>query len=133
MPLPKSLRRPVRRTSSSSSISQPQRKKCCTCNNLDPRGHASSICLDETAKEPKASLSLVLDALSLAKTKETARGGCRFCNVLILVLDAFFEKWRGARVRVNVDLKEKGTVKVSLDGDRWKNEVVEIYAGSGRQ
>ncbi|KAF1849663.1 HET-domain-containing protein [Cucurbitaria berberidis CBS 394.84] len=131
MPLPKSLRRPVvRRTSSSSSVGQTQRKKCRTCNGLDPRGHASTVCLDETAKEPKASLSLVLDALNLSKTKDTARGGCRFCNVLILVLDAFFEKWRGARVRINVDLKEKGTIKVSLDGERWKNEVVEIYAGS---
>ena len=86
----------------------------------------------EAVKEPRASLSLVLDALILSKTKDVARGGCRFCNVLILVLDALFEKWRGARIRINVDLKEKGTIKVSLDGERWKDETVEIYAGSGR-
>ncbi|KAF1833342.1 HET-domain-containing protein [Decorospora gaudefroyi] len=126
MPLPKSLRRPVRRTSSSST-SQHQRKKCRMCNNLDPRGHASSSYQSEAAKEPLASLSLVLDALSLSKTKQ---GTCRFCHVLTLVLDAFFEGWRGARVRVNVDLKEKATIKVSLDEERWKQETVEIYAGS---
>jgi hypothetical protein len=71
----------------------------------------------------------VLDALSLSKTKES---GCRFCNVLILVLDAFFEHWRGAGVKVFVGLKEKATIKVNLDGERSKNETVEIYAGSGR-
>ena len=131
MPLPKALRRAVRRAPS--SFTGPvQRKKCRVCNNLDPRGHVSSICLDEAAKEPKMVLSLVLDALSLAKTKEAARGGCRFCNILIVVLDAFFEKWRGARVRINVELKEKAPIKVGIDGERWKNEVIEIYAGSGR-
>ncbi|KAH7357594.1 heterokaryon incompatibility protein-domain-containing protein [Pyrenochaeta sp. MPI-SDFR-AT-0127] len=130
MPLPKSLRRPVRRTSSSSSAGQTQRKKCRTCNSLDPRGHANSIYLDDAAKEPKASLSLVLDALSLANTKDVARGGCRFCNVLIVAIDTFLENWRGARVRVNVELKEKTPIKVSLDGEKWKNEVLEIYAGS---
>lgn len=133
MPLPRSLRRPVRRSSSGSSFTaQPQRKKCRTCNNLDPRGHVSSICLDESAKEPKAALSLVLDALSLAKTKDVAKGGCRFCNILMVVLDAFFEEWRGLRVRINVDLKEKAPVRVSIDGEKWKNEIAEIYAGSGR-
>ena len=134
MPLPKSLRRPVRRASSSSSsfTAQPQRKKCRVCNNLDPRGHISSISLNESTKDSKVVLSLVLDALNLAKTKDVAHGGCRFCNILLVVLDTFFEKWRGSRVRINVDLKEKAPVKVSIDGEKWKNEVAEIYAGSGR-
>ncbi|KAF1942387.1 HET-domain-containing protein [Clathrospora elynae] len=127
MPLPKSLRRPVRRAASSSLTGQSQRKKCRTCNNLDPRDHTSSIYQTEAAKEPRASLNLVLDALSLAKTKQS---GCRFCNALILALDAFFENWRGTRGRVNVVMKENATIKVSVDGQRWKNETVEIYAGS---
>ena len=55
-----------------------------------------------------------------------------FAMLMILVLDAFFEKWRGAGSRGSVDLKEKTTIKVSLDGARSKNEIVEIYAGSGR-
>ena len=100
------------------------------CNHLDPRGHTSSVYASEDAKEPRASLSLVVDALSLAKVKES---GCRFCLVLALVLDAFFPKWRGARVRVNVDIKEKGTIKVTLSGERWKDEIAEIYAAPGRQ
>jgi hypothetical protein len=129
MPLPKSLRRPVRRAASLSTGHQ-QRKKCRMCNNLDPRGHLSSVYQTEATKEPRASLSLVLDALTLSKTKQD---GCRFCNVLILALDAFFEEWRGARVRINVDVKEKAPIRISLDDARWKNETVEIYAGSGRR
>lgn len=84
---------------------------------------------DESAKEPRASLSLVVDALSLSRVKESA---CRFCNVLVLVLDAFFSGWRGARIKVHVDIKEKGTIKITLGGERWKNEIAEIYAGPGR-
>jgi hypothetical protein len=76
-------------------------------------------------------LSLVLDALSLARTKDTKEGGCRFCGVLVQALDAFFEDWRGVRQRVSVDVQEKGSIKVGIDGERWKCELVEIYAGSG--
>lgn len=130
MPLPKSLRRPVRRTSSASSAGTSQRKKCRVCNNLDPRGHANSVEDAEARAETRASLSLVLDALTLSNVKP---GGCRFCHVLAQALDAFFEKWRGARRRVNVDIKEKGTIKASLEGSQWGNQVIEIYAGSGRQ
>lgn len=86
----------------------------------------------EAAKEPRATLNLVLDALGLSKTKDVGRGGCRFCNVLMLVLDAFFENWRGARTRVNVEIREKAPIKIGVDGERWKNETVEIYAGSSR-
>src|SRR5690242_14755033 len=68
MPLPKSLRRPVRRTSSSSSAGT-QRRKCRTCNNLDPRGHASSVQDTEALKEPRATLDLVIDALALSNVK----------------------------------------------------------------
>ena len=100
------------------------------CNHLDPRGHTSSVYANENVKETRASLSLVADALSLAKVKES---GCRFCLVLALVLDAFFPKWRGSRARVNVDIKEKGTIKVTLSGERWKDEIAEIYAAPGRQ
>lgn len=99
------------------------------CNHFDPRDHTNSVYENEDAKEPRASLSLVVDALSLAKVTES---GCRFCLVLALALDAFFGGWRGARVRVNVDIKEKGTIKVTLGGERWKDEIAEIYAGPGR-
>jgi hypothetical protein len=51
--------------------------------------------------------------------------------VLIQALDAFFEKWRGGGMKINVDIIETATIKVSIDGDRYKGEVVEIYAGSG--
>ena len=77
-------------------------------------------------------MDLVLDALLLTRTRAADCGGCRFCNVLVHTLDAFFAKWRGVRSRVNVSLKEKASIKVSMDGERWKGEVVEIYAGSGR-
>jgi hypothetical protein len=129
MPLPKALRRTAR---ASPSTGLAQRKRCRSCNNLDPRGHGSSAYASEAAKEPTASLDLVLDALMLARTRSTDCGGCRFCNVLVQTLDAFFKRWRGVRCRVNVHLKEKGTIKVSIDDERWKREVVEIYAASGR-
>jgi hypothetical protein len=133
MPLPKALRRPVRRTSSASSAGKAQRRKCPTCNNLDPRGHVNSTQDAESLKEPRASLTLVFDALALANINSTTRGGCRFCAVLVQALDAFFEKWRGARCRVNVDIKEKETIKVGLDGAQWAKRAIEIYAGSGRR
>jgi hypothetical protein len=133
MPLPKSLlRRPVRRTSTSSSTGHPQRQRCRTCNNLDPRGHSSSIHPDDIEKDAKAYLSLVIDALVLSKTKDVVHRGCRFCNVLIQALDAFFEEWRSARVKISVEIKEKSTIKVSIDSKQWKGEIIEIYAGSGR-
>lgn len=99
------------------------------CNHLDPRGHANSVYETEAVKEPRASLSLVLDALSLAKVRES---GCRFCYVVALVLDAFFTGWRGARAKVHVDIKEKATIKITLGGERWKDEIAEIYAAPGR-
>jgi hypothetical protein len=71
--------------------------------------------------------------LSLSKTKDVAQRGCRFCNAIIQSLDAFFESWRGARLRINIEMREKATIKVSLDGEHWKGEIIEIYAGSGRQ
>ena len=125
MPQRQSLRQPQRRLSGQS------RRKCRTCHNLDPRGHSSSVYSTESEKSPLASLSLVLDALSLARTKDSKEGGCRFCDILVQALDAFFEDWRGVRQRVCVDVKEKGTIKVGIDGERWKRELVEIYAASG--
>lgn len=77
-------------------------------------------------------MNLVLDALALSNIRLVANGGCRFCNVLAQTLDAYFGKWRGSRCRVNVNIKEKGTIKISLDGPQWVNEMVEIYAGLGR-
>jgi hypothetical protein len=132
MPLPKSLRRPVRRTSSSSSAGT-QRRKCRTCNNLDPRGHVSSAQDTESLREPRSTLNLVIDTLALSNVEPATNGGCRFCTVLVQALDAFFDAWRGARCRVNVNIREKGTIKVSLDGERWTKQMIEIYAGSGRQ
>lgn len=131
MPLPKSLRRPVRRTSSSSSAGT-QRKKCRTCNNLDPRDHTNSVQDTEALKESRATLDLVIDSLALLNVKPATSGGCRFCTVLGQALDSFIPNWRGARCRVNVNIKEKGTIKVSLDGVQWANQMIEIYAGSGR-
>jgi hypothetical protein len=133
MPLPKSLlRRPVRRTSTSSSTGKPQRKRCRTCNNLDPRDHSSSIYPDEDEKESKACLTLTVDALALSKTKSVAQAGCRFCNAIMQALDAFFEEWRGTRVKICIELREKGTIMVSIDSKRRRGESVELYAGSGR-
>ncbi|KAF1960007.1 HET-domain-containing protein [Byssothecium circinans] len=125
MPLRKTLRQTQRQSSG-----QNRRKPCRICHNLDPRGHASSAYSAESEKDALASLSLVLDAFELAKTKDPKEGGCRFCNVLCQALDAFSNGWRGARQRVNVDLKEKGTIKVQVDEDRWRGESIEIYAGS---
>lgn len=87
---------------------------------------------DDGEKGAKTRLTLVIDALTLSQTKDVSRRGCRFCNVLVQALDAFFEKWRGVRAKVNVEIVEKGTVKASMDGERWKGEIIEIYAGSGR-
>ncbi|KAF2266743.1 HET-domain-containing protein [Lojkania enalia] len=128
MPLPKSLRQPIRRASTSSNSSR--RNVCRQCNNLDPRGYASTVYHAESKKGPITSLTLVIDALSLERNKLPNEGGCRFCGVLIQALDAFFDGWRGNRGRVTVDLKEKGGIIVGVEGDGWKGELVEIYAGS---
>jgi hypothetical protein len=124
MPLRKALRQPQRKLSA-----QTRRTLCKTCHNLDPRGHPSSEYSDLNA--PLASLSLVLDATVLSKIKDTKEGGCRFCDVLVQALDVFFEDWRGTRQRVCIDIKEKGSIKVGIDGERWRRDLVEIYAGSG--
>jgi hypothetical protein len=52
--------------------------------------------------------------------------------VLVQALDAFFSEWRESRCKINVNIKGKGTIKVSLDGAQWANKMAEIYAGSGR-
>lgn len=127
MPLPKSLRRPHRQPAA-----QTRRTPCRTCHNLDPRGNPSSVYSSESTKGAPASLSLVLDILSLAKTNDAKEGGCRFCNVLVQALDAFFDGWRTCRQRVNVDMREKGSITVCIDSLRWSHELVEIYAASGR-
>ncbi|KAF1921850.1 heterokaryon incompatibility protein-domain-containing protein [Ampelomyces quisqualis] len=131
MPLPKSLlRRSNRRTSTSSSTGQSRRQRCRTCNNLDPRGHTSSVHPDDIERNAKTRLSLIIDALSLSQTKDVTNRGCRFCNVLIQALDVFFENWRGARAKIHVEIVEKATIKVSIDEHRYTGEVIEIYAGS---
>ncbi|KAF2441613.1 HET-domain-containing protein [Karstenula rhodostoma CBS 690.94] len=118
MPPKKSLRR---------AVIQPRRNICKTCNNLSPRDHASSVYLTERTKGALARLSLVLDAFELSRSRLPKEGGCRFCNVLCQALDALFGDWRGTRQRVNVDIKEKGTIKVGLDQEAWRGEVVSIY------
>lgn len=132
MPLPKSLRRPPRRIPTAPFAGTVQRRKCRTCNNLDPRGHTSSIQDAEALKEPRANLNLILDALTLSSAKTASSGGCRFCFVLGQALDAFFDDWRGSQCRISVAIQEKGTIKVSLDGAQWAGRMIEIYAGSGR-
>ncbi|KAF2466903.1 HET-domain-containing protein [Lindgomyces ingoldianus] len=128
MPLPRSFRQPKRQ--SSGSRSQSRRKPCRLCHNLDPRSHSSSVYEAETPNGATTTLTLVLDPLSLERTKAPIDGGCRFCHVLVLALDGFFEGWRGCRQRIIVDLKEKGNIKVGSEGEKWKGEQVEIYARS---
>jgi hypothetical protein len=74
----------------------------------------------------------MIDALTLTLTKDVTRRGCRFCNVLIQSLDAFFEDWRGTGVRIGIDLRERAPIKVSIDNDHLRGETIEIYAGSCR-
>ncbi|KAH4195895.1 hypothetical protein HBI04_109440 [Parastagonospora nodorum] len=45
-------------------------------------------------------------------------------------LDAFLEEWRGTRDKICIELREKGTIKVSIDSKRRREEIVELYAGS---
>ena len=110
------------------ATTRPSRKRCQTCNNLSPRDHHSSVYDTESATKVQARLSLVLDAFALSRSAVPKDGGCRFCYVLCQALDAFFEDWRGTRQRINVDIKEKGTITVGLDQEKWKGELVKIYA-----
>ncbi|KAF2002670.1 HET-domain-containing protein [Amniculicola lignicola CBS 123094] len=126
MPLPK----PLRQSKHSGSSSQPRRNICKQCHNLDPRGHTSSVCESESSKEVTSNLTLILDALQLQRTKETTDGGCRFCRVLIKALDNFFDDWKGFRGRIILGMKEKGTIKISIDGNTWRGKLIEIYAES---
>ncbi|ORY00101.1 heterokaryon incompatibility protein-domain-containing protein [Clohesyomyces aquaticus] len=126
MPLPKSLRQPKKQSLAQST----RRKPCRLCHNLNPRGHPNSNHPTESSKDDAASLTLVLDALSLQRTRAPTDGGCRFCGVLIHALDHFFEGWRECRERITVDIREKRSIKVELDGEKWKSELIEIYAGS---
>jgi hypothetical protein len=128
MPLSKPSR-PSQRSATSSST---YRKRCRTCNNLDPRGHSMTVHQIEGAKDLKASLTLVLDPLSLSRTRLPSDGGCRYCAVLVSALDTFFEGWRSVRQKILLDLKEKSSIKVSIEVEKWCHEAVEIYAGSGR-
>jgi hypothetical protein len=48
-------------------------------------------------------------------------------------LDTFFEEWRGARTKICIELREKATIKVSIDSARRRGEIIELYAGSGRR
>jgi len=75
---------------------------------------------------------LVLDALSLSRTKLPAERGCRFCYVLIQALDAFFDDWRGSRQQITTNIREKGSIKVGINGARWEGELIEIFSGAGR-
>jgi hypothetical protein len=102
------------------------------CNNLDPRGHASSVYQSDSLKGGTTSLTLVLDALSLSRTKLPAERGCRFCYVLIQALDAFFDDWRGSRQQITINIREKGSIKVGINGARWEGELIEIFSGAGR-
>ncbi|KAH7125641.1 heterokaryon incompatibility protein-domain-containing protein [Dendryphion nanum] len=133
MPLPKSLRT-AKRTAGGSSA-QSQRTKCPRCHNLDPRGHRNSTYQAESAKESLASLSLVIDALSLSRNQvsSSSKPDCRFCMVLVQALDAFFQGWRTFRGRVLLDIQEKSRIRVGIDTERWKNEQIEIFTGSAPQ
>lgn len=117
---PKTLRR--------KATALPGRKKCQTCHNLSPRDHPSSVYDIESATRVRARLSLVLDAFIVSRTATPKEGGCRFCYALCQALDAFFEDWRNTRQRINVDIEEKGAIMVGLDQEKWKGELVKIYA-----
>ncbi|CAI6338355.1 unnamed protein product [Periconia digitata] len=112
------------------STTQARRKRCSICHDLDPRGHASSVYNSESEKAVLANLSVVLDLFSLAKTKDLREGGCRFCNVLIQALDALSIGWNGSSRRAFMHLQEKGTIQIELDNEKWRGELVEMYAGS---
>jgi len=116
-----------------SASAQPHRKRCRMCHNLDPRNHPSSKYDTESSRGARAHLSLVIDAFALSKTKDVKDGGCRYCSLLSQALDAFFGDWRGSRRRINVELKEKESVKLELDCDHWKAEQVEIYCTKSRR
>lgn len=116
------------KTSLRKANAKPRRQKCRTCHNLDPRNHRSSVYDTESTTGAQAKLSLVLDAFALSRTAEPKDGGCRFCVLLCQALDALLDGWRCTMQRVNVDIKERGAITVGLDQERWKGELVKIYA-----
>ncbi|KAF2662188.1 HET-domain-containing protein [Lophiostoma macrostomum CBS 122681] len=124
------LSKPTGSSQRSVTGSSTYRKRCRTCNNLDPRGHAMTVHQTEGAKEAKATLTLVLDPLSLSRTKLPSDGGCRYCALLKSALDTFFEGWRNIRQKILMDLKEKASINVSIEAEKWGHEAVEIYARS---
>ncbi|KAF2117925.1 heterokaryon incompatibility protein-domain-containing protein [Lophiotrema nucula] len=126
MPLSKTLRSARRQTSGSSA--QPRRRVCRTCNNLDPRGHTSSVYQTESKQGAISALTLVVDALALERTKTPQERGCRYCTVLVQALDEFYEGWRGCRARITVEIREKGSIRVGIEGEKWAGELIEIYA-----
>lgn len=128
MPLPKALQR--RNTSSKHVSSGPQRKFCKLCHNLDPRSHLNTV-YETESKEPRATLTLVLDAVALSRSKKPNDGGCRFCNVISQALGGFYKSWDKTGQRIYVELQEKGTIKVALDGSSNREEAVELSAASG--
>lgn len=112
---------------------QIRRKRCQICHDLNPRGHSSSTYNTEADTTASASLSIVLDLFGLARVKDVAEGGCRFCHVLVQALDALSAGWKGSSRKAFAHLTEKGTIKVEIDSDKWKGDLIEIYAGSGKR
>lgn len=115
-----------------SGSSQSRHSPCRTCHNLDPRGQLGSTYNTESSDKAHARLSLVLDALALSRTPKSSRGSCRFCNALCQALDVFADGWRDTRQRINVDIEEKGTIRVGLDQKRWQGELIEMYNAKRR-
>ena len=62
----------------------PQRRhngNAARANNLDPRGHTNSAQDTEAQKEPRISLNLALDALTLSNARPTLDNQCRLIAV----------------------------------------------------
>ncbi|OCK76096.1 HET-domain-containing protein [Lepidopterella palustris CBS 459.81] len=113
-----------------STKSAPKRRKghCNVCNNLDSRGHPNTGYHVENKKRVGTSLTLVLDGLTLRKSRDH---GCGYCILLCQALDAIFKEWQTSRGRISVDLAEKVPIRVFIDGLEFNGAGLEVYAPSG--
>jgi hypothetical protein len=124
-----------------SSIYNTSTSPCKTCNNLDPRGHSSSVYSDavvskaaagkrQKSKTAKVELSLPIDTWTLkrqdsfgAKSKEK----CRWCGVLSKTLDEFVPEWRMESVTVLCELKMHMPVKLRVKKSNGEKKMIAVY------
>ncbi|KAF2143460.1 uncharacterized protein K452DRAFT_350467 [Aplosporella prunicola CBS 121167] len=110
------------------TVAKPQRTStpCRTCNNLDPRGHSSTFYDTESTSRSIASLTLIVDALSLKRSREN----CPRCHLVAEALDAHSKDWKTSRPPVLLELTEHAPIRITLQLSRSSSEKVEIYASS---